>query len=206
MESASEMSTKAVWRKSIMTLLADTKSVESCSKAGIDIASRLGAIPSYKRAERVSVFISRFPEIDSVPCINALFDNAKQVFIPTWLGSDMKMVQIPDQAHFHRLLSTRKSETHIPRPQFYPAAPIEEVDLCIIPGLLFDRFGGRIGYGFGHYDKYLSEHLSRYNRLPHLIAVCHDEQMVDMEIQIEEHDVRVNMVVTPSKAFTVINV
>jgi 5-formyltetrahydrofolate cyclo-ligase len=200
------MPTKAVWRKSIMTLLADTKSVECCNRAGIQIASRLGATPAYKTAQRVSVFISRFPEIDSVPCIDALFNDAKQVFIPTWLGGDMKMVEMTDKAHVHQLLSTRKSRTHIPRPQFDPAAPIESVDLCIIPGLLFDRFGGRIGYGFGHYDKYLSEHLSRYNRLPHLIAVCHDEQIVDMTIPTEEHDVSVNMVVTPTKDFTMIKI
>lgn len=188
-----------------MALLNETKTVESCSKAGVDIARKLRALASYKRAERISVFISRFPEIESIHLVESLFDDSKQVLIPTWLNGDMKMVQMSNKKQFHKLLSTRNSITHIPKPHFDPSGPIDLVDLCIIPGLVFDRFGGRIGYGFGHYDKYLTEHLAKYGRIPHLVAVCHDEQMVDMEIPIEDHDVRVNMVVTPTKIFTVLN-
>lgn len=201
---SAEMPTKDILRSTIRALLTETKTVESCRKAGIDIDTRLQVLPAYKRAEKVSVFISRFPEIDSTFLIDSLFDDSKKVQIPTWLDGDMKMAKMSDKKQFHKLLSTRKSATHIPKPPFDPSAPIEEVDLCVIPGLVFDRFGGRIGYGFGHYDKWLTEHRIKYGKIPYLVAVCHDEQMVDMEIPIEEHDVRVNMVMTPTKTFTVL--
>lgn len=40
-------------------------------------------------------------------------------------------------------------------PRFDPDAVGKTI--CIVPGLLFDRNGGRLGYGGGYYDRFLSD-------------------------------------------------
>ena len=44
----------------------------------------------------------------------------------------------------------------IPEPQNGPEVNAEEIDMVLIPLLAFDRFGHRVGYGKGYYDRFLA--------------------------------------------------
>jgi len=72
-----------------------------------------------------------------------------------------------------------------------PLLDPSEIGLVLVPGLLFDRSGGRLGRGAGFYDRYLS-------RLePGTVAcgVCHAAQVVE-RVPVEDHDARVRMILT----------
>ncbi len=43
-----------------------------------------------------------------------------------------------------------------PHPNSSQKASLSEIDLILVPGLAFDSEGDRLGYGKGHYDKFLS--------------------------------------------------
>ena len=43
-------------------------------------------------------------------------------------------------------------------PREHPIVPIETLDLLVVPGIGFDRFGGRLGQGGGFYDRALAKH------------------------------------------------
>lgn len=128
------------------------------------------------------------------------------MYIPTWSGGDMKMVHIPTLASFEQLLSTRRNIEHIPRPPYREPAPLDKIDLCITPGLVFDKFGNRVGYGFGHYDKYLAEHETVWGTRPNLLAIAHDEQVIKYKISNDVHDVEVQVVATPSMIYRSIRI
>lgn len=71
-----------------------------------------------------------------------------------------------------------------------PARGKEVVPAIIfVPGLAFDRSGGRVGRGKGYFDKYLEN----YNGIK--VGVCFSEQLVS-SLPIEEHDQPMNYVVT----------
>ena len=63
----------------------------------------------------------------------------------------------------------------------------------MMPGLVFDKSGHRIGYGGGYYDKYLTLHDSVVK-----IAIAYDFQVIekiDEEI-IEDTDISPDYIVT----------
>jgi len=66
-------------------------------------------------------------------------------------------------------------------------------DLILIPGLAFDRCGGRLGRGRGYYDRFLAQHPEAVR-----VGICFDEQVVQ-ELPLEPHDFRLNALVTPSE-------
>jgi len=67
-------------------------------------------------------------------------------------------------------------------------------DLILVPGIAFDRCGGRLGRGRGYYDRFLA-------RASGFVAgVCFDEQLIG-KVPLEAHDVRMDAIVTPSEIF-----
>jgi 5-formyltetrahydrofolate cyclo-ligase len=70
------------------------------------------------------------------------------------------------------------------------------IDLIVIPGLAFDRRGGRLGYGKGYYDRFLAHLHGSATRL----AVCFECQLV-AEVPVLPHDIRVHMIVTENAIY-----
>lgn len=67
--------------------------------------------------------------------------------------------------------------------------------IMFMPGVAFDDFGNRIGYGGGYYDRYLSCFESYIDRT---IFLAFDEQMVET-IPAEQCDIRPMKIVTNSR-------
>ena len=70
----------------------------------------------------------------------------------------------------------------------------DEHALILMPGLAFDKYFSRIGYGGGYYDKYLSDHNDR-NFLK--VALGFDFQLLPL-LETQEHDVKLDVIITPS--------
>jgi 5-formyltetrahydrofolate cyclo-ligase len=85
-----------------------------------------------------------------------------------------------------------------PKADLLPLA-LGDLDVVIVPGLAFDSTGARLGRGGGFYDRLLARlaTLPAKNR-PVSVGVCLDEQLVEI-VPVEAHDLRVDMMVTPSK-------
>ena len=73
---------------------------------------------------------------------------------------------------------------------------VEELDLIMVPGVGFDRRGGRTGHGKGYYDKLL-EH-ARHDTP--LIALAFECQLFP-EIPMQSHDMFMDKVVTEAAVY-----
>jgi 5-formyltetrahydrofolate cyclo-ligase len=73
-----------------------------------------------------------------------------------------------------------------------PAVDPSTLDLVLVPGVAFDRQGGRLGFGGGYYDRFLPT-------TPALrVGVTYDECLADA-LPCGEHDQRMDWVVTPTQ-------
>lgn len=75
-----------------------------------------------------------------------------------------------------------------------PLGPIfspEKIDVILVPGLVFDPNGYRLGYGKGYYDRFLR----RLGKKTFLCGVCYEFQVVE-NVFPHEADVPVDWIVT----------
>ena len=71
-----------------------------------------------------------------------------------------------------------------------PAASLDQVGLVLVPGVAFDRLGGRLGQGGGFYDRLLADLEGAFS-----VGVAFEAQIVDT-LPLEDHDVALDALVT----------
>ena len=74
-------------------------------------------------------------------------------------------------------------------------------DVVLVPIVLADRRGVRIGHGKGHYDRALA-HLRDGGRPVMTIGLCWPDQLVDGPLPAEPWDIRLDAVATPGEWVT----
>lgn len=87
-----------------------------------------------------------------------------------------------------------------PDPEMCPAVGLGEIGAVIVPGLAFDRTGGRLGYGAGFYDRLFGRYREEGRVLPFTIGFAFACQVVS-RVPMGPHDVPVDRVVTEEGDF-----
>jgi len=75
-----------------------------------------------------------------------------------------------------------------------------EPDVLLVPLLGFDRRGGRLGYGGGHYDRTLEQLRARTSVIA--VGVAFEAQRLDA-VPLEPHDQTLDWIVTEAAAYRV---
>lgn len=117
------------------------------------------------------------------------FKNNKNVWLPRIRDKKME---------FYRYTKDTKLITgayNIKEPDSDEILVPDDKTLIIMPGAAFSEKLGRIGYGGGYYDRYLSVH-----RCCKTIAVCYNFQIMPM-VPMDEHDVKPDMIITNDNIF-----
>lgn len=87
-----------------------------------------------------------------------------------------------------------KRDFNIPIPDTRHQEPI--FPACILlPLVLCDTYGNRIGQGAGHYDRYVAS----LDYKPLLIGVCFEEQVSQDRLPAEPHDIGLDVIITPQR-------
>jgi 5-formyltetrahydrofolate cyclo-ligase len=81
-----------------------------------------------------------------------------------------------------------------PRENCIREVPVTSVELLIVPGVVFDVCGNRIGHGMGYYDRLLKNTIQA-----HSIGLAFEYQIINA-IPAETHDEKVEMIVTEKRS------
>ena len=144
---------------------------------------RFLALPQVETADTVMVFYGTGREPNTVPLIHALLERGKRVALPVVLphrGMEARQVVDPDN-----LIPNRYG---IPEPDdASPVIPKDQIAVALIPHLMVDRDGYRLGWGGGYYDRWLVDYSG------FTVCVCRHGRLVDY-MPREEFDIPVKLV------------
>lgn len=147
------------------------------------IMARLEHMPSFKAAKTVMLYYPIHNEVDLRPLLNK-YAGEKTFLFPVTHRRYM------DAHPYEGEEMMFKGHYGIPEPQTPPYKG--KIDLILVPGVVFDQRGHRIGRGGGYYDKFLSRHSSVKK-----VGVCYAFQLKKHNIPYHLWDVRMDRVVTP---------
>ena len=130
-------------------------------------------------------------EVETNKIVNLLFEKDKRIFVPKIKDTNLIHVEIKKDT----LYSTNK--IGIKEPKENHKADPNLFEVVFIPLLAYDKQGNRVGYGGGYYDKFLGN--IKMNPLKIGLSLF---EPVDKIQDIEKHDVRLDYVITPKKAYS----
>lgn len=160
-------------------------------KMDYEIYNKLINSELYLKAKNIFIYISFDKEIETKRIINKALNDEKNVYIPKIYRHDksMKAIRLKSfedlKENSMGILEPIDDSDYINK---------EEIDLIIVPGVVFDLNGNRIGYGGGYYDRYL-EDISEINNK---VVLAYDLQVVDF-IESESHDINIDYIITNTK-------
>jgi 5-formyltetrahydrofolate cyclo-ligase len=141
------------------------------------LMNQIIALPAFQQAKVIGIY----SPIKNEPDLRPLINHGKQILLPKVVG---------DSLIYGRWQETDmliKSSFDILEPNTNTDES-DLLDLLIIPGVAFDRFGNRLGFGKGYFDRYLAS-----KRPPLVIGVCYPFQFQN-QLQTTEADMKVDVV------------
>ncbi|EKU49881.1 5-formyltetrahydrofolate cyclo-ligase [Staphylococcus massiliensis] len=165
---------KRLLRKETIAKMKDY-SIENKKSSDQYLMNQLLKHDKFIKANRIGLVLSMPHEVNTHPIIEKALAMNKAVFVPEtdYDNKEMNFKRIesldqigPDDKGIDHVVS----DTEISN----------DLDLVVVPGVVFNEEGYRIGYGGGYFDKFLSKHQ------PKTLSLIYEFQ-ID-EIPVASHD------------------
>lgn len=192
------MDTKKDFRKNFIEKRNMLRAEDVVQKSD-EIFGRVFSLKAYERAAVVMTYMSFGNEVMTGPFIEKCLKDGKKVVLPRVVissegGRDLEVYEIKDTKDC--LIPGFKGILE-PDPAVLEQAEPRTVDLAVIPGVAFDKDCNRMGFGAGCYDRFLPKLSTDCLKA----GVAFEIQMAE-RLPADEHDFRLDMVITESAIYT----
>jgi len=152
------------------------------------ICEKFLSLPEYKEAQVVFAYMDCKNEVETKKVIEQCWKDGKTIAVPKVFGETMKYYVISSYDDLE------EGYFGIPEPKHESLQEIVcEDGLMILPGVAFDVYRHRVGYGGGFYDRYLEAHPDMKK-----IAFAFEFQMFE-EVPFEEFDRQPEKIITEKR-------
>ncbi len=151
----------------------------NCSNA---ILYNLIEVPEFQHAQKVFIFISKYPEPFTRDIIAFCFMAKKEVYVPIIRDGEMYLTRYNPTDELEVASFGIKEPVN--------ATPIDVLpDVAIVPMVAYDDNKNRLGHGKGYYDRYLKDkNICK-------IGICFSRYGIP-NIECDAHDVPMDMIIT----------
>jgi 5-formyltetrahydrofolate cyclo-ligase len=160
------------------------------------ICERLVSLPEYVRARTVMYYVDVRSEVRTRHYLPTALGHDKRIVVPYCVEGELELFHLTTTAELavgmYKILEPLPELRSLP-PKRVGAA---DLDLIVVPGVAFDRDGGRMGHGFGYYDKLL-----RHARPDAPLVALAFECQLFPQIPMQAHDIFMDLVVTESAVY-----
>jgi 5-formyltetrahydrofolate cyclo-ligase len=138
------------------------------------------------------IYLSYGSEVITDFIVKSAIEEGKNVVVPAITNSRSSSMQA---TRIIRLEDANQLVCGIRQPEvnFDNVTSKDFIDLVLIPGIVFDLSGYRLGYGKGYYDKWLKD-----VSLSKTVGLAYDFQIVD-NLPIGKHDLPIGTIVTEQR-------
>lgn len=160
------------------------------------IFDKVTSMKDYQDAEYIMAFLSFSTEVDTHGFIQESLDLGKKVLIPITFPekNEIKVSEIRSfeelELGYYNILTHKEAHLRFTDPSL--------IDFILMPGVVFDQEGYRVGYGGGYYDRFLANIDKKVLKL----AVAFDLQIVD-RVPRDSYDIPVDIIVSEKRVLEV---
>lgn len=168
--------------RSAVSAMHDAERVE----ASAQIRAAIEGTVAYARAKCILGYWPLPGEPDLLGLLEHAAGAGKRVCLPRVVGDAIEIVEVRTFGE-----DLRRSPLGVLEPLGGLVVPPADLDLLLVPGMAFDRRGGRIGRGKGFYDRVLTGRADGWM----VCGVCYEAAVVE-EAPMEAHDAPVDALAT----------
>ena len=155
------------------------------------IIKRLLAMPEYQSSGNVMWYVDVRDEVRTRHALPIALASDREIVVPYCDGDDLRLFRLHKIGDLlpgaFGILEPRQELRHDADRKVDPG----ELDFVVVPGVAFDRDGGRLGHGRGFYDRLLAQ-VDAETTLVGLAFEC----QIAAKVPISGHDVAMDWLVT----------
>jgi len=185
-------SAKEQLRKDVIQVLNRMGEKQRAAKTAV-IEAKLLDLANFQEARVVLLYAEGEHEVRTLPLLRKTLALGKILALPAF-DPERKKTSFFKVDQPEKDLQPGPRGALEPRPERCKPVMPQKVDIAIIPGLAFDEKGGRLGSGWGGYDRLIPE-------LPittRKVALAFEEQIVS-QVPMEHHDKPVDIIITDKR-------
>lgn len=150
------------------------------------------AMAAYRDASLILAYVTYRNEMDTTELIKKAWKDGKRVAVPVCDRGKLVFYEVDT------LEGMRAGSRGVLEPDPAECTPVSPDDfegsICLVPGLVFDAEGYRIGYGAGYYDNFLADYPGLKVGLVRTLRISsnplpHDDHDIPMDVLVSDGSV-----------------